>query len=111
MLLVDALTDDLRQPKYRGNPDPLAGHCYIVAEALYHRALALGYPAKAYFIRHEGEPHWFVRVTHPDLGEYTFDPTQGQFATPVPHEQAKGKGFLTKQPSKRARILMERVGW
>jgi hypothetical protein len=109
--ITDVLTDDLRRAPWKGSPDPLAGHCYVVAEALYHRALDLGYEAKPYFIRHEGAPHWFVRVNHPDLGWYTFDPTQSQFATPVPHEQAKGKGFLTKEPSRRARVVMERMGW
>jgi hypothetical protein len=35
--------------------------------------------------------------------------TARQFETPVPHEQARGTGFLTKLPSKRARILMGRI--
>ena len=37
------------------------------------------------------------------------DPTAGQFATPVPYAQGKGKGFLTAQPSARARVVMGRA--
>jgi len=36
------------------------------------------------------------------------DPTAGQFSTPVPYDRARGRGFLTKTPSKRAQILIER---
>lgn len=112
MLIVDQLTDDLRRAPWKGNPNPVAGHCYIVAEALYHRAIALGYNAKVMFVRHEGAPHWYVTVdVEHDDNYWVFDPTASQFETPVPYERAKGKGFLTKQPSKRARILMERMGW
>ena len=56
-------------------------------------------------IRHEDTPHWFLMS--PD-GEVV-DPTAGQFSTPVPYDQARGKGFLTKQPSKRARVVIGRI--
>jgi hypothetical protein len=105
--LVEALTDDLRLPRYQGNPDPLAGHCYVVAEAIYHRGKSLGHRMESWFIRHEGEPHWFVSEEY--LG--VLDPTSPQFKRDVPYERAVRKGFLTKQPSKRARLLMERMGW
>ena len=61
---------------------------------------------KPMFIRHEGEPHWFL------MNEYAgeiLDPTAAQFRTPVPYEKAKGKGFLTRTPSKRAQIVIERA--
>lgn len=105
--LALAKSDDLRKAPWKGNVDPLAGHCYIAAEALYHRCKDLGYEAKPMFIRHEGQPHWFIITDY--LG--VIDPTARQFMTPVPYEQAKGKGFLTKQPSKRALELMFRMGW
>lgn len=47
------LTDDLRKPEYRGNPNPMAGHCYVASEALYH---LLGGKAKGWTpmtIQHE----------------------------------------------------------
>ena len=37
------------------------------------------------------------------------DLTADQFLTPVPHDRAVGKGFLTRSPSRRARLIMQRV--
>ena len=97
------LTDDLRKPKYKGNKNPLAGHCYIACEVLFHL-----YPGKykACFIKHEGEPHWFLldRKT-----KRVQDPTAGQFTTPVPYENGRGIGFLTKAPSKRAKVVLKYI--
>lgn len=95
------LTDDLRRPPYRGNSNPLTGHCYVASEAIYHLwAREQGY--KPYFIRHEGSPHWFLR----NNAGTVIDPTSGQFKTNVDYARGIGKGFLTRLPSKRARILM-----
>lgn len=103
MDLTSFLTDDLRQPKYRSNPNPLAGHCYVACEVLYHL-----YPGryKPHFIRHEGEPHWFLREV---VSGKVVDPTGNQFKTPVPYDKGIGKGFLTKLPSKRAQRVIEKV--
>lgn len=102
-LVQATLTDDLRRPPWRGSPDPLAGHCYVASEALYHLGLReQGY--RPMFIRHEGSPHWFLA-----RGTEVVDATASQFRTPVPYSQAKGKGFLTREPSRRARILMSRL--
>lgn len=106
MNLRDALTDDLRREQYRGNKNPLAGHCYVASEALYHRLLSFGIKAKPMFIRHEGRPHWFLKVE-----DIVIDYTAEQFTTAVPYNDAKGKGFLTKEPSKRAELVMLRLGW
>ena len=99
------LTDELRRPEYRGSPNPVAGHCYVASEALFHifRGRAMrGW--KPMFIRHEDEPHWFLRH---DSG-LILDLTASQFKTPVPYERAIGKGFLTKEPSKRAKKVIDR---
>lgn len=103
--IVRVLTDDLRKPKYRGNSNPLVGHCYVASEAIYH--LVGGQQSKLvpYFIRHEGEPHWFLASRY--TGQIV-DPTAGQFTTPVSYWWGVRKGFLTKYPSKRAKIVMER---
>lgn len=102
-LVVENLTPDLllKTPATTG---PLAGHCYVACEALYHLGLReAGW--RPVVIHHEGVSHWFLRN---DLGEI-IDPTAGQFATTVPYHDGRGCGFLTKGPSRRARILMERV--
>jgi len=102
--VLDVLTDEDRLPRYRGNPNILVGQCYVVSEVVYHRLKAQGYNPKPMFMRHEGQPHWFVL-----LGGVVLDYTADQFATRPDYRNAIGKGFLTKQPSKRARTIMERM--
>jgi 8-oxo-dGTP diphosphatase len=105
-LLVPKLTNDLRRTKYQHNPNHLAGHCYVASEALFHM---LGGPDSGWApqqINHEGDSHWYLK--HKETGEI-LDPTAGQFKTKVPYEQGRGKGFLTKEPSKRAQELISRV--
>lgn len=76
----------------------MAGHCYVVSEALHYLSGGLLRPR---FVRHEGAPHWFLTD-----GERIIDPTASQFLTPVPYDLARGKGFLTARPSKRAKRLI-----
>lgn len=100
-LTPDLLKKEWRKKHEEGACDPMTGHCYVAAEALFH--LLPG--SKAQFIRHEGAPHWFVLSPQGEI----IDPTASQFKTPVPYDQAKGKGFMTKEPSARARELMNRI--
>lgn len=96
------LTDDLRLPQYRNHPNPAAGHCYVASEAFYWLSSR---NLKPMFIRHEGQPHWFLK----DDNNKIIDITASQFKTPIPYEKAIGKGFLTKKPSKRCQILLGRI--
>jgi hypothetical protein len=95
--------DSLRKPQYRGNSNPWAGHCYVACEVLFHINAGR---YKAYFIKHEGEPHWFLKDKYD--GEI-IDPTYKQFKTPVPYEKGIGKGFLTKRPSARAKVVLNSI--
>lgn len=89
------------------------GNCYVTCEALYH---LLGGKAAGYTphtVRHEGDVHWYlVRTigtrTRVDMS-LVVDPTASQFETPPPYHLGRGRGFLTKQPSKRAREMMRRM--
>jgi 8-oxo-dGTP pyrophosphatase MutT (NUDIX family)/GNAT superfamily N-acetyltransferase len=104
--IVPHLTDDLRRAPWKGSDNCLAGHCYVASEALWH---LMGGPDSGYVpqsIQHEGGPHWYLK--HKVTGEI-IDPTAGQFKTPVPYEKGIGKGFLTKLPSKRAQVVIDRV--
>lgn len=56
-------------------------------------------------MRHEGAPHWFLRGP---LGQI-LDLTASQFKTRPNYSAGRGKGFLTREPSARARVLMGRV--
>lgn len=99
------LTDDLRKKEYRGSPNPVTGHCYVANEALLFLLKAGGVKGWGpMFVKHEGVPHWFLRHE----SGVVLDPTSDQFKKPVPYRKAVGKGFLTKNPSKRARTLIER---
>lgn len=97
------LSDDLRKPRYRDSPSRMAGHCYVASEAALH---VLGESWKPEVVKHEGETHWYLR--HRETGEI-FDATADQFQTTPPYCEGIGKGFLTKQPSKRAKVLLARL--
>lgn len=98
------LSDDLRRAPWKGSPNPLAGHCYVACEALSHLG---GYAAgfRPATVRHEGAVHWFLV----DAAGLVVDPTASQFASLPPYSAGVRRGFLTREPSKRARILMSRL--
>ena len=93
-----SLTDDLLRPGY-------TGHCYVASEAYYHIVgKEDGY--RPYQMEVSGVSHWWLR-----RGSEIIDITAGQFDHGVNywHESARCRGFLTKEPSKRARMLIDRV--
>lgn len=93
----------LRKKEYRYNLNPLAGMCYIASEALFH--LSPGY-YKVKNLKHEGVQHWWL--VEKGTGRVV-DLTASQFETPVPYDKGVGRGFLTKQPSKRAQVIIDHV--
>ena len=80
--------------------------CYPGAEVVYHAGGGRRAGLTPVQQRHEGVSHWWVRGP----GVEILDPATAQFRRPVPYERGKGKGFLTKKPSKRARALARRAG-
>jgi hypothetical protein len=56
-------------------------------------------------LEHEGAQHWWIE----DERGNVIDLTAEQFATPVPYDQGRGRGFLTRDPSKRAQVVIDRV--
>jgi ADP-ribose pyrophosphatase YjhB (NUDIX family) len=101
----DSLTDDLRDHGCRGDENHLACHCYVASEALYHLLGGKKSGWTPMTVRHEGDQHWFLR--HED--GLVLDATDSQFQRPVPVHKARGKGFLTKRPSKRAQVVIKRA--
>jgi hypothetical protein len=110
-LIQDSLTDDLLDANYRKikeqHPDAneAFGHCYVATEAAYH---LLGGKAEGWapqFVRVAGYPHWYLK----HQSGFIYDPTASQFKIAVPYHQGKGKGFLTKQPSKRCKQLVRQI--
>jgi hypothetical protein len=96
---------DLRKHPWKGLPNPLAGACYFASESLAAIMVDQGREVEVYTITHQGAPHWFLRVDG-----WITDPTAGQFSKPVPYEQGRRIGFLTKRLSKRTRILLQHMG-
>lgn len=99
------LSDELRKKPYRGNPNEVAGHCYVASEVLYHElgGKAAGWTPQT--IQHEGGPHWYLKHQNGTI----VDPTADQFETPVPYDEGRGCGFLTRQPSARAKTVLGRL--
>ena len=95
--------DYLRRPQYRGL-GAYVGHCYVASEALFHLAQEEGIALKPMFVRHEDSPHWYLSHNGEPV-DATFD----QFSTLVDYSKGRGKGFLTKEPSSRARTLITLV--
>lgn len=86
----------------------MRGNCYITCEALYHLMGGKQGEWRPMQMRHEGDSHWFLK--HKVHGTI-MDPTRDQFDYLPPYFLARGRGFLTKEPSKRAREMMERMLW
>lgn len=104
-------------PERRGR----RGNCYACVEALYHLLGGASSGWVPHTVRHEGDVHWFlakrtqtVDSDHPpeilEVWEI-LDPTAAQFREPPPYELGRGRGFLTRGPSRRARELMDRMLW
>jgi hypothetical protein len=105
-----SLTPDLLKPEYAGSTNPMAGHCYVATEAMYH---LLGGKDSGYHpmqMNHEGVSHWFLKH---NTQNWILDPTVSQFFgsghTTPDKSLAKRKGFLTLQPSKRAQTVITRA--
>lgn len=112
------LDDDLLTPaiiKWRDSlPDyrhAKTGHCYVASEVMYH--LYGKYHGYTPHVLKMGDVnHWFLKKTGDKLRGEIIDSTVEQFLlAPIPYEKSRGTGFLTKGPSKRAKILMKKMGW
>lgn len=108
-LIHIVLTPDLLKPKWKAIADKkgtrYCGHCYHAAEALYW---LLGGPdsgCKPMTVHHEGGTHWFLKTKEGNV----LDPTAEQFIVPPPYDEGRGRGFLTKKPSKRAAKVIQRA--
>jgi hypothetical protein len=82
------------------------GNCYVTCEALYHLLGGKGRGWKPMNMRWEGDSHWFLQ--HRETG-VILDPTAQQFRGLPDYSKARGRGFLTKAPSKRAAELMQKL--
>lgn len=108
--ILTNLTPDLLAKGYEYDiRNPTKNFCYVASEALYHlKAKELGYfPVRARDTL--GKVHWWLENKEYDILDITWQQYQLENLFP-PYRDGKRGGFLTKNPSKRCKILMERVG-
>jgi hypothetical protein len=90
----------------KGVVDSGSRQCYPASEAFYHAVCGQARGFTPVQGKHEGMSHWWVRGPKGKV----YDLTARQFQTPVPYDQGRGRGWLTKKPSKRAVALMRKAG-
>lgn len=83
------------------------GNCYAASEALFHLLGGKEAGWKPMVISMEPFNHWFIKHNSGII----VDLTCSQFAEKPDYTKARGCGFLTKQPSKKAQELMKRLVW
>ncbi len=100
--IQDNLSFDLIENKYRGLT-PIHGACYVASETLYY----LLKDEYSFIIMHykiDDISHWWL-----ETDKEIIDPTAGQFDFDYPYHLGKKGGFLTSNPSKRCRILIDKI--
>ena len=83
------------------------GNCYVTSEAAFH---LLGGKEAGWIpmrMHHEGDTHWFIK----HKSGFILDLTAKQFKTPPDYSLAVGSGFLTREPSKRAKKMIQLMLW
>lgn len=83
------------------------GNCYVTSEALYHLLGGKAAGWKPMCISMKPYNHWFLK----HLSGLIVDATVSQFVQLPDYSKARGRGFLTKQPSKKAKELMKTLVW
>lgn len=84
---------------------PTTGYCYVVAEVVYHYLAPKG--NRPYVMKiGENETHWFIK----DSDGRVIDLTADQFDEPIDYTQGHPQNFLTKEISKRGKMLADLLG-
>lgn len=108
-----SLTPDLLKPQFReGNKtNPLFGHCYHSAEALYHLIREFRLPQEYHDFRpcrgvdDKNIAHWWLQNERGKI----LDPTAEQYTSKglePPYESGRFRNCRTQQPSGRARKVV-----
>ena len=84
---------------------PTTAYCYVVAEVVYHYLAPDG--CRPYVMKTgENDTHWFLKC----LNDRVTDLTDDQFDYRLDYSQGKPQNFMTKEISKRGRILADLLG-
>jgi len=104
--ILDNLSSDLLKKEYRGNSNPLWGHCYIATETLFHILNDEDkHNTKAMTLKVNGITHWVLKFKTGEI----IDITKNQFNFSLDYNEGRCRSFLTKEPSKRTKILLNRI--
>ena len=103
------LTPNLLKPvfkkKVESGAHPMTGHCYVASEAMFHMLGGKDAGLKPNSVRMGDCIHWWLETSTGQI----IDPTFDQFDEKVPYHEGRGRGFLTRGPSKRAQEVIRRV--
>ena len=102
-VIRSVLTEELRSPGY--GTHQMSGFCYVVSEAYYHILGGKSAGLTPCTVKHEGVTHWYLKEKTGEIVDITAD----QFETVPDYSKGRGRGFLTKGPSKRAQVVIDRV--
>lgn len=105
------LTPDLLKRPYREEnaANPMFGHCYVASEALFYLLENREDYCACRATDERGIVHWWlVNKTTNQIHDVTADQYLSKGLVP-PYELGKRSGFLTKLPSKRCQVVLERV--
>lgn len=83
----------------------MKGHCYVASEAFYHLTTKPNV-WKPGTLFHENEIHWVLK--NKQTGKI-LDITVKQFKDKPDYSKFRGRGFLTKAPSKRTVKLITKI--
>jgi hypothetical protein len=111
--ILGCLSPDLLKPCYReeNKKNPTFGHCYVASEVLFH-LIESKMPSRFFPSigkDDNGVNHWWLIDSKYGT---ILDPTADQYISQgrlPPYERGRKCSFLTKEPSRRARIVMERI--
>jgi len=106
------LTPDLLKPEYRAinETNPMYGHCYVASEVIYH-LFEPGVLQPYYGKDDEGVTHWWLVDEKRNI---RVDATCDQYYSigkEPPYDKGVRASFLTNEPSKRCRIVTERLSY
>lgn len=103
------LREECLRKEYRNQRNLLAGFCYTASEAVYHLSEDPLLPWCARYGPRSHQTHWYLTLA--ETGDIV-DVTGSQFADMdayALYDHGVRKGFLTKGPSKRARLVLDRI--
>ena len=105
------LTPELLKPRYRAEnaENPMFGHCYVATEALFYLLEDRENYCACRGRDDRGIVHWWlVNKATNEIHDVTADQYLSQGLVP-PYDRGKRGGFLTKETSKRCRIVLLRI--